>query len=137
MRMLCNVLFISAVSLALISCSKNQPSPEAGAPAAADLAPDVEEIRTILIQGDSKCQLSATRGREQSTLISPKSCQFIKTSAGDISSVVLIFDPPCKQYTMTNLIGELYFLDEKSIAGKNKDCPIESFKASYGWSISQ
>ena len=137
MKLFSKFLLALTASLALISCSKNQPSPAAGAPAAADLAPDVEEIRTILIQGDSKCQLSAARGRNEPVLVTPKSCQFIKTSAGDISSVVLIFDPPCKQYTMNNLIGALYFLDEKSIAGKNKDCPIESFKASYGWSISQ
>ncbi len=135
MKLFSNFLFISIAALTLASCSKNPPSPAVGATSAEAFEPDVEEIRTIQIQSDSKCQLSIKRGRDEPELISPKSCQFNKSTAGDITSVTLNFDPPCKQYVLTNLIGELYFLDEKSIAGKNQACRIESFKASYGWAL--
>lgn len=129
-------LLLLSTCFALGACTKNQPPAETVAYAVPALATDVDEVRTILIKSDTQCQLSVKRGRDDPELISPKSCLLVKTAAGDISSIKVLFESPCKQYTFSNLIGELYFLDEKSIAGKNKACRVESFKSSYGWSIS-
>ena len=117
------------------ACTKSQLPEETVAFVAPDLEADVDEVRSISIKSDSQCQLSVKRGRNDAELISPKSCALVKTSTGEISAIKILFSPPCKEYTLNNLIGELYFLDEKSIASKNKACRIETFKSSYGWSV--
>ncbi len=130
-------LILLIACLALGGCTKSQLPTETVAFVAPDLEADVDEVRTILIKSDTQCQLSVKRGRNDPELISPKSCLFVKTASGEITAVKILFAPPCKEYMLNNLIGELYFLDEKSIAGKNKACRVESFKSSYGWTISK
>lgn len=130
-------LILLTACLSAAGCTKSQQPAETIAFVAPDLEADVDEVRTILIKSDTQCQLSVKRGRNDAELISPKSCSLIKTSAGEITAVKISFNPPCKEYTFNNVIGVLYFLDEKSIASKNKACRVESFKSSYGWAISK
>jgi hypothetical protein len=138
MQILKYSLIILITYLGLTGCStKSQLPAETVAFVAPDLEVDVDEIRTILIKSDSQCQLRVKRGKNDPELISPKSCLLVKTTSGEITSVKILFAPPCKEYTLNNLISNLYFLDEKSIASKNKACRVESFKSSYGWTISQ
>jgi hypothetical protein len=137
MQLFKNFLILLITCLFMSACTKSQLPEETVAFVAPDLEADVDEIRSILIKSDSQCQLSVKRGRNDPELISPKSCSFVKASTGEITAVKIAFAPPCKEYTLNNLIGELYFLDEKSIASKNKACRMESFKSSYGWTISK
>ncbi len=137
MQLFKNFLMLSVTCLLITACTKAQLPEQTVAFVAPDLEADVDEVRTILIKNDSQCQLSVKRGRNDAELISPKSCSLVKTSTGEITTVKIAFAAPCKEYTLNNLIGELYFLDEKSIASKNKACRIETFKSSYGWAISK
>lgn len=137
MQLFKTFLIILATCLFITACTKAQLPEQTVAFVAPDLETDVDEIRTILIKSDTQCQLSVKRGRNDAELISPKSCALVKTATGEISAIKILFSPPCKEYTLNNLIGELYFLDEKSIASKNKACRVESFKSSYGWAISK
>ena len=135
MQLFKNFLILLITCLFMSACTKSQLPEETVAFVAPDLEADVNEVRNISIKSDSQCQLSVKRGRNDAELISPKSCALVKTSTGEISAIKILFSPPCKEYTLNNLIGELYFLDEKSIASKNKACRIETFKSSYGWSV--
>lgn len=137
MQLFKNFLVILITCLVLNACTKAQLPEQTVAFVAPDLEADVDEIRSILIKSDTQCQLSVKRGRNDAELISPKSCALLKASIGEITAVKILFASPCKEYTLNNLIGELYFLDEKSIASKNKACRIETFKSSYGWTISK
>jgi hypothetical protein len=130
-------LIILTTCFAIGGCTKSQLPAETVAFVAPDLEADVDEVRTILIKSDTQCQLSVKRGRNDAELISPKSCALVKTTTGEITAIKILFGSPCKEYTLNNLIGELYFLDEKAIASKNKACRVESFKSSYGWNISR
>lgn len=121
----------------LIACSDKPAATPTETEPASQPADAVDEIRTILIQSDTTCVLRVQRGKDEPELINPTSCALTKGPDGHINSVSVAFSPPCKQYSLNNVIGDLYFLDEKSIAGKNKACRIESFKASYGWKIEQ
>ena len=137
MQLFKNFLILSITCLFITACTKAQLPEQTVAFVAPDLETDVDEIRSILIKSDTQCQLSVKRGRNDAELISPKSCALLKASTGEITAVKILFASPCKEYTLNNLIGELYFLDEKSIASKNKACRIETFKSSYGWTISK
>ena len=134
MRLFCKGLFLINTIL-LVACSDKPATETPITNQTAEQAADAEEIRTILIQSDTKCVLRVQRGKDDPELINPNSCSLTKGPDGHINSVLVTFNPPCKQYSLNNVIGELYFLDEKSIAGKNTACRIESFKASYGWKI--
>jgi|GWRWMinimDraft_12_1066020.scaffolds.fasta_scaffold116095_1 hypothetical protein len=124
-------------TILLVACS-DKPAVETTETSQSNQPADaVDEIRTILIQSDTKCVLRVQKGRDDPELINPTSCSLTKSPDGHINSVLVAFNPPCKQYSLKNLIGDLYFLDEKSIAGRNKACRIESFKASYAWKIEQ
>lgn len=136
MQLFCRGLFlISAIILA--ACSDKPATEIPIANQNTEQAADAEEIRTILIQSDTHCVLSVKKGRDQPELIKPNACSLKKAQDGHINAVLVTFNPPCKQYSLNNVIGDLYFLDEKSIAGKNTACRIETFKASYGWKIEQ
>ncbi|HWR95127.1 MAG TPA: hypothetical protein VN248_00150 [Arenimonas sp.] len=97
--------------------------------------PAVEVKRAIVVTGSGQCQLKVQKGRDDPELFTPKTCALTKDSADMVTAVTVSFDAPCKQYQFKNLIGELYFLDEKSIGKRNDACPVESFNASYGWSL--
>jgi len=131
MKLFGNPLFIVVLSLALSACS-NSPAEKSLAVEADD--PNVEVVRTIVVTGSGQCQLKVQKGREDPELFTPKSC--ILAGSGDtVSAVTVNFAAPCKQYQFKNLIGELYFLDEKAIGTRNAACPVETFNASYGWSL--
>lgn len=132
MKLFGNSLFIMATAVVLAACSNSQP---AARPAAAADDPAVEVKRTIVVTGSGQCQLKVQKGRDDPELFTPKSCALTKDAAGIVTAVTTSFDAPCKQYQFKNLIGELYFLDEKSIGTRNAACPVESFNASYGWSL--
>lgn len=136
MQLFCKGILLIG-TLILAACSdkpavENTETAQSNQPAEA-----VDEIRTILVQNDNKCVLRVQIGNDDPELINPSACSLTKGPDGHINSVLVAFSPPCKQYSLNNLIGDLYFLDEKSIAGKNKACRIESFKASYAWKIEQ
>jgi hypothetical protein len=136
MQLFCKGLFFISIIL-LVACS-DKPAVETSETAQSNQPADtVDETRTILIQSDTKCVLRIQKGRDEPELINPNSCSLTKGQDGHINSVLVTFNPPCKQYSLNNVIGELYFLDEKSIAGKNTACRIETFKASYAWKIEQ
>jgi hypothetical protein len=136
MQLFSKGLFLISTIL-LVACSDKPATETPTANQNTEQAADAEEIRTILIQSDSKCVLRVEKGKDEPELINPKSCSLTKAQDGHINSVLVTFNPPCKQYSMNNVIGELYFLEEKSIAGKNPACRIETFKASYAWKIEQ
>jgi hypothetical protein len=96
-----------------------------------------DEKRIISIQTPTQCSLIVKRGRKIAETINPKSCQLTKSTDGFITSVAVIFDAPCKQYLFKNVIGTHYFLDEKTIASKNKACALETFNPSYKWDIEE
>ena len=96
-----------------------------------------DETRIISIQSPTQCSLIVKHGRKVETTITPKSCQLTKSTDGFITSVTVIFDAPCKQYLFKNVIGDRYFLDEKSIASKNTACVLETFNVGYSWSIEE
>mgnify|MGYP006342243451 FL=1 len=131
MKLLGNPLFLVVFSLALSACSN---SPAEKSLTAEPDNPDIEITRTIVMTGVSQVQLKVQKGREDAELFTPKSC--ILVGSGDaVSAVTVSFAAPCKQYQFKNLIGALYFLDEKAIGTRNAACPVESFNASYGWSL--
>jgi hypothetical protein len=136
MQLFCKGLFLISTIL-LVACSDKPASEIPMANQNTSQAADAEEIRTILIQSDSKCVLRVEKGKDEPELINPNSCSLTKAQDGHINSVLVTFNPPCKTYSFNNVMGELYFLDEKSIAGKNTACRIETFKASYAWKIEQ
>lgn len=126
--------------IALSACSEKPAAESAEATESSQaqtLTGGADETRTISIQSPTQCQLIVKRGRKDSETISPKSCQISKSADGFITKVMVQFDPPCKQYTFNNVIGTRYFLDEKTIAGKNKACQIETFNASYSWNVEE
>jgi hypothetical protein len=131
MKLFGTPLFIVVFSLALSACSN---SPAEKSLVAEPDVPDIEVARTIVVTGDGQCQLKVQKGRDDAELFTPKSC--ILVGSGDaVSAVTLSFAAPCKQYQFKNLIGELYFLDEKAIGTRNAACPVETFNASYGWRL--
>lgn len=136
MQLFCKGLFLISTIL-LVACSDKPATETPIANQNTEQAADVEEIRTILIQSDSKCVLRVEKGKDEPELINPISCSLTKAQDGHINAVLVTFNPPCKKYSFNNVMGELYFLDEKSIAGKNTACRIETFKASYAWKIEQ
>ena len=119
----------SAASLS--ACSSSAPEAK---PVAAD-DPNVETRRTIVLASDTRCRLEVQKGRASPEIIEPVSCRVSKTASGEINAVTAVFAAPCREYAFNNLIGELYFLDEKALSGRNAACPVESFNASYGWSL--
>ena len=132
MKLFGNSLFIMATGILLAACSNSQP---AARPATAADDPDVEVMRAIVVTGGGQCQLKVQKGRDDPELFTPKSCALTKDSTDNVTAVMVSFEAPCKQYRFKNLIGELYFLDEKSIGTRNAACRVESFNASYGWSL--
>ncbi|WP_297798940.1 hypothetical protein [Arenimonas sp. GDDSR-1] len=114
-------------------CSST-PEAQASRPAPTD-DPNIEVKRTIVMTGASQCQLKIQCGRDEPELLTPKACNPAKAADGHITEVSIVFDAPCKTYPFKNIQGELYFLDEKSIAGRNSACPVESFNTSYGWAL--
>lgn len=129
-------LFLCAFIMpAITSCSNNQTEILDTTINTSSSSSSADEIRTILITSDTQCQLRIQKGRDDPELITPKSCSLDVSAAGNISAVKVQFDAPCKQYTFNNIIGEMYFIDDKSIASRNKSCRVESFNSSYGWSI--
>ncbi len=131
MKMFGNSLFILAFSLALSACS-NSPAEKSLAVEADD--PNIEVARTIVVTGNGLCQLKVQKGRDDPELLTPVACTM--TGSGDaVTAVTVSFPAPCKQYQFKNLIGDLYFLDEKAIGTRNAACRVESFNASYGWSL--
>ena len=126
-------LLILLSGILLAGCSNNQPTAKPETAAADD--PAVEVKRAIVVTGNGQCQLKVQKGRDDPELISPKSCELTKGVSDIVTSVTLSFDAPCKKYQFKNLIGELYFLDDKALGTRNPACPVESFNASYGWSL--
>jgi hypothetical protein len=131
MKMFGNSLFILAFGFTLSACS-NSPAEKSLAVEADD--PNIEVVRTIVVTGNGLCQLKVQKGRDDPELLTPVTCTM--TGSGDaITAVTVSFPAPCKQYQFKNLIGELYFLDEKAIGTRNAACRVEAFNASYGWSL--
>lgn len=135
MKLFENALFILATGILLAACSNSQPAARPAEAASED--PNIEVKRAIVVNGNGQCQLKVQKGRSDPELITPKSCALTKDSGNVVTAVTVSFEAPCKQYQFRNLIGELYFLDEKSIGTRNAACPVESFNASYGWSLEQ
>lgn len=136
MQLFCRVIFFTCF-IALNACSDqstNVATEENQAPA---LTGSDDETRTIRIQGTTQCQLVIKQGKKGSETISPKSCKITRSADGFVTQVTVLFDPPCKQYNFNNVIGDRYFLDEKSITSKNKACRIETFNATYGWELQE
>ena len=124
--------FIMTMGILLAACSNSQPAARPAVAAPDD--PNIEVKRTIVVTGDGQCQLKTQKGREDPELLTPVTCTL--TSSGDaVTAVTVSFPAPCKQYQFKNLIGDLYFLDEKAIGARNAACRVESFNASYGWSL--
>ena len=128
--------FLGIGMLAAIAagCSSSSPEAQASRPAPTD-DPNIEVKRTIVMTGTNQCQLKIERGRDEPELLTPKACNPVAAADGQVTEVSIVFDAPCKTYPFKNIIGELYFLDEKSIAGRNSACQVESFNASYGWAL--
>jgi hypothetical protein len=133
MKLFGNAPFFMAMGILLAACSNSQPAARQATVAADD--PDIEVKRTIVVTGDGQCQLKMQKGRDDPELFTPKSCALSKDATDTVTAVTVSFDAPCKQYQFKNLIGDLYFLDEKAIGARNAACPVESFNASYGWSL--
>jgi hypothetical protein len=132
MKLFGSSLFAMALGILLAACSNSQPAARPVAAAVDD--PNIEVKRTIVVTGSGQCQLKVQKGRDDPELITPKSCTM--TGSGDaVTAVTVSFPAPCKQYQFKNLIGDLYFLDEKAIGTRNAACRVESFNASYGWSL--
>ncbi len=131
----CHKLSLTAVLLLLISACTNVPA-DIEVKTNADSDPDADVVRTIEVTSDTQCQLRIQKGRKDPELYSAKSCT-LKRSGDFVTSISLSFDAPCKQYTFNNLIGDKFFFDAKAISTPNKACTIESFSASYGWSLEQ
>ena len=137
MQKICNGIILIGIIL-LAACAEKQ-STETTAPVLATkiLTGADNESRIISIQSPTQCSLIVKHGRKVETTITPKSCQLTKSTDGFITSVTVIFDAPCKQYLFKNVIGDRYFLDEKSIASKNTACVLETFNVGYSWSIEE
>jgi hypothetical protein len=121
----------AAISALLSACSGSAPETKL----AVTDDPNVEIKRTIIVTGDSQCRLKVQKGRDEPELIVPQSCQLTKSGSGEISAVTTVFASPCGSYTFNNLIGELFFLDDKALTTRKPACKVESFNASYGWSL--
>lgn len=131
MRLIRLMLPAAALTAVLSACSGS--TPEAKVVVTDD--PNIEIKRTIIVTGDNQCQLKVQKGRDQPELISPLSCTLTKSASGEINAVTTAFAPPCSAYVFNNLIGELFFLDDKALTTRNPACEVESFNASYGWSL--
>lgn len=130
-------LMLSAVAVTALLSACSGSAPEAK-PVAADTGaddPNIEIKRTIIVTGDSQCQLKVQKGRDEPELISPQSCKLTKSASGEISAITTVFAAPCREYAFNNLIGELFFLDDKALTARQPACKVESFNASYGWSL--
>lgn len=125
--------FIMTMGILLAACSNSQPAARPVVAAPDD--PNIEVKRTIVVTGNGQCQLKMQKGRDDPELFTPKSCALTKDATDIVTAVTVSFDAPCKQYQFKNLIGDLYFLDEKAIGTRNAACRVESFNASYGWSL--
>jgi hypothetical protein len=126
-------LFILLSGIVLAACSNSQPPAKPTAVEVDD--PAIEVKRAIVVTGSGQCQLKVQKGRDDPELISPKSCELTKGASDIVTTVTVSFDAPCKKYQFKNLIGELYFLDDKALGTRNPACQVESFNASYGWSL--
>ena len=131
MRIIHVMLPVAALTAVLSACSGS--APEAKLVISDD--PNIEIKRTIMVTGDSQCQLKVQKGRDQPELITPQSCKLTKSASGEISAVTTVFAAPCTTYVFNNLIGELYFLDDKALVTRKPACKVESFNASYGWAL--
>lgn len=129
-----HLLIFVTFSAILSGCSNSSPEAQASRPPAVD-DPTIEVKRTIIMAGANQCQLKIQRGRDEPELLTPKACNPVTAADGHVTEVSIVFDAPCKTYPFRNIIGDLYFVDEKTIAGRNSACPVESFNASYGWAL--
>ena len=75
--------------------------------------------------------VTATPTIPLSTTTSPP----VTAADGHVTEISIRFNAPCKTYPFRNIIGELYFVDEKSIASRNSACPVEAFNTSYGGAL--
>lgn len=129
-----HLLVFAAVNTMLSGCSNSSPEAQASRPPPVD-DPNIEVKRTIVMTGAGQCQLKIQRGRDEPELLIPKACNPVTAADGHVTEVSLVFDAPCKTYPFKNIIGDLYFVDEKTIAGRNSACAVESFNPSYGWAL--
>lgn len=127
------LLFAAVTTVLLSACSGSAPETKV----VVEDDPNIEIKRTIVITGDSQCQLRVQKGRDEPELITPQSCRLTKSGSGEISAVTTVFAAPCSSYTFNNLIGELFFLDDKALTTRKPACKVESFNASYGWALKQ
>ena len=127
------LFFVTVATVLLSACSGSAPETKV----VVEDDPNIEIKRTIVITGDSQCQLSVQKGRGEPELIAPQSCRLTKSDSGEISAVTTVFAAPCSSYTFNNLIGELFFLDDKALTTRKPACKVESFNASYGWALEQ
>ncbi|MEY3359128.1 MAG: hypothetical protein RLZZ537_197 [Pseudomonadota bacterium] len=129
-------LCIGMLAAVAAGCSSSTPEAQASRPPPVD-DPNIEVKRTIVMTGANQCQLKIQRGRDEPELLTPKACNPVTAADGHVTEVSIVFDAPCKTYPFKNIIGELYFVDEKSIASRNSPCPVESFNTSYGWTLAK
>ena len=130
-----SVLVVLLMINLLSACSGSAPEAKVFAADASTDDPNVEIKRTIIVTSDTQCQLKVQKGRDDPELISPQSCTLTKSDSGEISAVTTVFASPCRSYVFNNLIGELFFLDDKPLTTRQPACKVESFNASYGWSL--
>ena len=127
-------LCIGMLAAVAAGCSSSSPEAQGSRPPPTD-DPNIEVKRTIVMTGANQCQLKIQRGRDEPEQLTPKACDAVTSADGHVSEISVRFDAPCKSYPFKNIMGELYFLDEKSIASRNSACKVESFNASYGWTL--
>ncbi len=130
-----SVLVVLLLVNLLSACSGSAPEAKVFAADASADDPNVEIKRTIIVTSDTQCQLKIQKGRDAPELINPQSCNLTKSDSGEISAVTTVFASPCRTYVFNNLIGEMFFLDDKPLTTRQPACKVESFNASYGWSL--
>ena len=76
--------------------------------------PAIETVRIVNVLDTNTCQLTVKKGREDPEIFSPKTCTITRKD-GFAVEIAVSFDAPCRQYRFKNLIGDKYFLDEKTL----------------------
>lgn len=134
LKLLGHFLLFAGFSMFISGCTNSSPEAQASRPPPVD-DPNIEVKRTIVMTASNQCQLKIQRGRDEPELLTPAACEPVTAADGHVTEISIRFNAPCKTYPFRNIIGELYFVDEKSIASRNSACPVESFNTSYGWAL--
>lgn len=127
-------LSIVICSLLISACNSGPSEPAQAVLRVESDDPAIETVRTINVIDTNVCQLSVQKGRDDPEIYSPKTCTITRKD-GFAVDITVGFDAPCRQYQFKNLIGDKYFLDEKSIGTRVAACAIDTFNTSYAWRL--